>query len=371
MRHATIGFVLSALVLAGPLAVTPLAAQQQMPRPAVVVAPAEMVDLRQGLSYIGRVVPEQKVDIYARVTGFLNDIHFIDGQTVAAGDLLFSIEDDTYQAAVRSAEGALRAGEAERDLARLERDRKQTLVTRNAVAQNELDVAAANLKKAEGQVTQLEAALEQRKLELSYTRITAPFAGRLGLTQVDRGALVGPASGPLVTLTRLDPMEVETQIETGLVIDFKQAQAQGNAQAVPLVHLKLPNGTPYPLDGTIDYLSANVSQGTDTVTVRAKFDNPDGLLLDGALVRVALEQPEATASLTVPQIAVQRDQAGSFVLVVGPDGKVEQRRVTIDRTTDGRAVVANGLSQGEQVIVEGLNKVRPGVVVDAAPASNG
>lgn len=133
----------------------------------------------------------------------------------------------------------------------------------------------------------------------------------------------------------------------------------------------MPNGKPYPLEGTIDYLSVNVSQGTDTVTVRARFDNPDGLLLDGALVRVALEQPEATAALTVPQTAVQRDQAGSFVLVVGTDGKVEQRRVTIERTSEGRAVVATGLSQGEQVIVEGLNKVRPGVLVDAAPASNG
>lgn len=227
------------------------------------------------------------------------------------------------------------------------------------------------MEKAEGQVTQLEASLEQKKLDLSYTRITAPFAGRIGLKNADRGALVGPNSGSLVTLTRLDPMEVETQVETALVIDFKEAQAEGNAQRVPSVHLQMPNGKPYPLEGTIDYLSVNVSQGTDTVTVRARFDNPDGLLLDGALVRVALEQPEATAALTVPQTAVQRDQAGSFVLVVGTDGKVEQRRVTIERTSEGRAVVATGLSQGEQVIVEGLNKVRPGVLVDAAPASNG
>ncbi len=351
------------------LALAPAALRaQEAPRPAVVVAPAAVADVRFGVSYTGRVLAEQKVDLRARVSGFLEEVHFTEGETVAAGDVLFSIQDDAYVAAVKQAEGALRAGTAQRDLARLERDRKKTLVERQAVAQNDLDIAQAQLDQAEGQLEQLNAALDQQKLELSYTRVTAPFAGIVGLTSFDVGALVGPDSGPLVTLTRLDRVEVEAQIETARVLDFRAAEAAGKVGATPTVHLTLPNGTPYPLAGTLDYLSAAVDQGTDTVTVRARFDNPDRLLLDGALVRVALEQGDAAMVLTVPQTAVQRDQLGTFVMVVAADGTVEQRRIAVARTAQGKAVIESGLEEGENVIVEGLNKARPGIVVDAAPA---
>jgi membrane fusion protein, multidrug efflux system len=356
---------LLALVLA---AVAGGAGAQDAPRPAVVIAPATVSDVRFGVTYTGRVTAAQKVDLRARVSGFLEDIHFTEGQKVAAGDVLFSIQDDAYAAAVLEAEGALRAGQAQRDLARLERDRKQTLVEKKAVAQNELDVAQAQLDQAEGQLQQLNAALERQRLELSYTKVIAPFDGVTGLTGFDVGALVGPDSGPLVTLTRLDSVEVETQVETARVLDFRAAEAAGNVGAAPIVRLTLPNGKPYPLDGTLDYVSADVGQGTDTVTVRARFDNPDGMLLDGALVRVALEQGDAAMVLTVPQSAVQRDQLGTFVMVVGADGKVEQRRVAVARTQEGKAVIESGLTDGENVITEGINKVRPGVIVDAAPA---
>jgi membrane fusion protein (multidrug efflux system) len=341
---------------------------QQAPRPAVVVAPAEMSDLRFGVTYTGRVRAAQKVDLRARVSGFLEAVHFTEGDSVAAGDVLFSIQDEAYAAAVLEAEGALRAGQAQRDLAQLERDRKKTLVERQAVAQNELDIAQAQLEQAEGQLQQLKATLDRQKLELSYTEIVAPFDGIVGLASFDVGALVGPESGPLVTLTRLDSVEVETQVETARFLDFRAAQAAGKVGATPSVRITLPNGTPYPLEGTLDYVSADVGQGTDTVTVRARFDNPDRMLLDGALVRVALEQGDAAMVLSVPQSAVQRDQLGTFVMVVGQDGKVEQRRVAVARTTQGRAVIESGLDEGEQVIVEGINKVRPGAVVDAAPA---
>lgn len=341
---------------------------QNAPRPAVVVAPAAVADVRFGVSYTGRVKAEQKVDLRARVSGFLEEVDFTEGQTVARGDVLFTIQKDSYAAAVREAQGALRAGTAQRDLARLERDRKQTLVAKKAVAQNELDVAQAQLDQTEGQLEQLNAALDEKKLQLSYTQVVAPFDGVIGLTTFDVGALVGPDSGPLVTLTRLDSVEVETQIETARVLDFREAEAAGRVGASPTVHLTLPNGKPYPLGGTIDYISAEVGQGTDTVTVRARFDNPDRMLLDGALVSVALEQGDAAMVLTVPQTAVQRDQLGAFVMVVGPDGKVEQRRIAVARTAQGKAVIESGVTEGENVVVEGLNKVRPGIVVDAAPA---
>lgn len=351
------------------LAVVPgVGRAQDAPRPAVVVAPAAVADVRFGASYTGRVKAAQKVDLRARVSGFLEEVHFTEGQTVAAGDVLFTIQDDAYAAAVQEADGALRAGTAQRDLARLERDRKKTLVEKKAVAQNDLDVAQAQLDQAEGQLERLNAALDQQKLQLSYTRVVAPFDGIVGLTSFDVGALVGPDSGPLLTLTRLDSVEVETQIETARVLDFREAEAAGKVGASPAVHLTLPNGKAYPLGGTIDYISADVGQGTDTVTVRARFDNPDRMLLDGALVRVALEQADAAMVLTVPQTAVQRDQLGTFVMVVGADGKVEQRRIAVARTAQGKAVIESGLAEGENVIVEGLNKVRPGILVDAGPA---
>ena len=351
------------------LAMAPLVGRaQDAPRPAVVVAPAAVSDVRFGVSYTGRVAAAQKVDLRARVSGFLEEVHFTEGRTVEAGDVLFSIQSDTYVAAVKEAEGALRAGTAQRDLAQIERDRKQTLVARKAVAQNELDVAQAQLDQAEGHLQQLNAALDQQKLQLSYTQVVAPFDGIVGLTAFDVGALVGPDSGPLVTLTRLDSVEVETQIETARVLDFRAAEAAGKVGARPAVHLTLANGKPYPLGGTVDYISADVGQGTDTVTVRARFDNPDRLLLDGALVRVALEQGDAAMVLTVPQTAVQRDQLGTFVMIVGAEGKVEQRRIAVARTSAGKAVIESGLTEGENVIVEGLNKVRPGILVDAGPA---
>jgi membrane fusion protein (multidrug efflux system) len=198
--------------------------------------------------------------------------------------------------------------------------------------------------------------------------INAPFAGIAGLSSVDVGALVGPESGALTTLTRLDPIEVVFPIATALVLTYQEQVQRGEASRVATVRLTLPNGTVYPLAGDIDYVSADVAQGTDTVTLRAVFQNPDGTLLDGALVGVSLEAREGTEALTVPQQAVQRDQAGAFVLVVGADSKVEMRRVQVGSSRLGRSVVQDGLAEGENVIVEGVNKVRPGIVVDAAVA---
>jgi membrane fusion protein (multidrug efflux system) len=146
---------------------------------------------------------------------------------------------------------------------------------------------------------------------------------------------------------------------------------RGETSRAASVRLTLPNGKAYPLAGDIDYVSADVAQGTDTVTVRAVFGNPDGTLLDGALVGVTIEARDPGQVLTVPQQAVQRDQAGAFVLVVGADSKVELRRVQVPRSSQGLAVVAEGLAEGENVIVEGVNKVRPGIVVDAAVAAGG
>lgn len=357
----TVRTVALACLVAGPAAA-------QAPAPAVVVAPAEMTEVRESAGFTGRVRATQRVEIRARVTGFIEQVAFREGSEVEAGTVLYRIEDDDYRAAVAEIEGQIEAAQAERRLAQLDRDRKAELARRQAVAQSELDVAEAQLGRADGAIAQLNGTLERARLQLSYTVINAPFAGIAGLSSVDVGALVGPESGALTTLTRLDPIEVVFPIATALVLTYQEQVQRGEASREATVRLTLPNGTVYPLAGDIDYVSADVAQGTDTVTLRAVFDNPDGTLLDGALVGVSLEAREGTEALTVPQQAVQRDQAGAFVLVVGADSKVEMRRVRVGSSRLGRSVVQDGLAEGENVIVEGVNKVRPGIVVDAAVA---
>lgn len=348
-----------------------LAHAQQAPAPTVVVAPAKIVDLRESADFTGRVVAVQKVDIRARVSGFLEAVHFTEGGKVATGALLYEVEDGSYRAAVQEIEGSIRAADAQRRLAELDRNRKAQLVSRQAVSQSELDVAEANLSKSEGELQRLGGSKERADLELSYTRITAPFEGVMGLSAADVGALVGPDSGSLVTLTRLDPINVEFPVATAAYLRYREREQRGEVGHEGNVQVVLPNGTKYPVKGAINFISSQVAQGTDTVTLRASFSNPDGVLLDGALVRVLLEQSDPQEVLAVPQQAVQRDQAGSFVMVVGSEGVVELRRVDVARNTRGQAVIAKGLKEGENVIADGVSKVRPGITVEAVHETGG
>ncbi len=358
--------LLAALALAGPWA----AAQEGRPAPAVTVAPAETSDLRPSAGFTGRLVATQKIDIRARVPGFLEEIGFAEGAILREGALVYRIEADAYRAEVEQIRGAIASAEAELRLAEIERDRKAQLVERQTIAQSELDVALANLGKVEGEIKRLKGQLARAELDVAYTEITAPFDGVVGLTRFDIGAYVGPESGALTTLTRLDPMSVEFPVASALLLNYRDRTAGSDAAGETAVSLVLPNGAVYDHPGRIDFIDAEVAPGTDTVTVRAVFDNPDGILLDGGLVRVELEAAEESLVLSVPQQAVARDQVGAFVMVVGADSAVEMRRVEVARVTRGRSVIRSGLEEGELVITEGLNKVRPGITVDAAMAQS-
>jgi len=350
------------------LSVSNAGAQQA---PAVVVAPAKIVDLRESVDLTGRVAATQKVDIRARVAGFLEAVNFKEGQKVTAGTQLYQVEDGAYRAAVQEIVGSIEAAEAQRDLAVLEQERAKQLIATNTISQAKVDTANAEVKKAEAELVRLKGSKESADLNLSYTKIIAPFEGVLGLTSADVGALVGPDAGPLVTLTKLDPIYVEFPVSTALLLTYRERVQKGVTHGGANVGLTLPNGTEYPLKGTIDFISSTVAQGTDTVTVRAVFDNPNALLLDGTLVRVMLEQSDKQDVLAVPQQAVQRDQQGAFVMVVDAASKVELRRIDVDRSARGLSVVSKGLKEGENVITEGVGKVRPGITVDAAPAAGG
>lgn len=344
---------------------------QQPPRPAVVVAPAEMSDLRDSIRFSGRLVAVQKIELRARVSGFLQEIAFTEGAVVEQGAPLYTIEAEPYEAIVTQIEGSIAATEAELALAEIERRRKRQLVERNTVAQSELDIAIANVGKVEGEITRLKGELARAKLDVSYTKISAPFDGVVGLSSFDVGAFVGPDSGALAKLIRLDPMTVEFPIPSALFLDYREARARGERTGNSEVSLLLPNGSSYPTIGEVDFVDAEVARGTDTVIVRAVFANPDSVLLDGGLVTVQLVSSEPQIVLNIPQQAVQRDLAGDFVLVVNAQDTVEQRRVSIGRTSKGRSVVTQGLEEGDLVITEGINKVRPGIEVDAASGTDG
>lgn len=366
MRGMGILVVLSLLnaVLVG----DPARAQQA---PAVVVVPAKIMDIRESADFTGRLVAIQKVDIRARVSGFLQSINFKEGQKVSAGTLLYQVEDGSYAAAVQEIEGSIQAAQSQLNLAVIERDRSLRLLASKTAPQSQVDIAEAQVQKAEADLVRLNGTKAQAALNLSYTKITAPFDGTVGLSAVDVGALVGPDTGALTTLTRLDPMYAEFSVATSMLLTYREQVRQGKISGGANVQINLPDGNVYPSKGTINFVSSDVSQGTDTVTVRAEFPNPDGLLLDGTLVRVMLEQSDKQEVLAVPQEAVQRDQQGAYVMVVGPDSKVELRRVDISRSARGESVVASGLKEGEQVITDGVGKVRPGMVVDAAPVTGG
>jgi membrane fusion protein, multidrug efflux system len=338
--------------------------RQGAPPPAVTVTPVVSREVTSTGDFIGRVAAIDRVDVVARISGFINERNFTEGQQVKTGDLLFRIEPDTYKAAVDQQNANLAKAKATEVNANLQLQRGQELVRNQNIPQSEVDQRAANAQAAHADVMQAQALLEQAKINLGYTEIRSPIDGRIGPANFTVGNLVSPSSGTLATIVSQDPIYVTFQASEADVIEYKHriaASADKNPHVT--IHIKLPNGTVYPHPGRTNLLDVQVQPDTDTILVRAQLPNPEGMLIPGGIVGVMVERGAPQALLVVPQSAVQLDQAGHYVMVVSPDKKVEQRRITTGVEQGRDIVVTQGLKEGEFVIVEGIQKVHPGQLV--------
>jgi len=320
-------------------------------------------DITPSVTFTGRVQARDKVDLRARVEGFLEKRLFSEGQNVNEGDLLFVIEQAPYKASMVEIEADIQKAQAALKLAEVEVGRATQLVSREVGTQKRVDETTAKQGEARGELARLKASLEKAQLQLSYTEIRAPLAGRIGRATISVGNFVGPSSGPLATIVRQDPIYISFPVTQREMLEFRKNQSTSDAE--PTIHARLADGSRYPHTGKVDFVDVTVSQGTDTVQVRAVFPNPDRILVDGQLVSVLGEAGKAQSSLVIPQQALQVDQAGPFVLVVDSASKVDMRRIEAAALPEGRVSVTKGLKAGEKVITQGVQKVRPGQIVEA------
>jgi membrane fusion protein, multidrug efflux system len=280
---------------------------------------------------------------------------------------LFRIEQVTYKAAVEQQRANLAKAKATEVNAALQLARGKELVSKQNISQSTVDQRAADEGVAQANVLAAQALLDQAEINLGYTEIRSPIDGRIGIAIFTVGNLVGPSSGALATIVREDPIYVIFQPSERDVINYKRRLGESAAKNPHVViHIKLPDGSVYPHPGLTNLLDVQVDTTTDTVAVRAQVPNPEGLLVPGGVVGVITERGAPRSALVVPQPAVQLDQAGRYVLVVDEAKKVELRRVTTGVEQGRHVVVTDGLKEGELVIVEGIQKVRPGQVVTAS-----
>jgi membrane fusion protein, multidrug efflux system len=333
------------------------------PPPAVTVVTTRLADVAPAFGFNGRVVAEDTVGLRARVAGFLQQRLFKEGADVKAGELLFVIEKDTYQAVVEQRQAEVASAEANRANTAVSLQRGEELVKNKNIPQAEVDQRRAADQMAAASILQAQAALKEAQINLGYTDITAPIAGRIGRASVSVGNLVGPDSGVLATIVSQDPIYVTFPVSQRQLLEYRRNQ--GSSGHPPVVRIGLPDDTLYKHPGSLNFLDIQVDAGTDTVTVRAVLPNPDRVLVDGQFVSVKVEAGTPERRLTVPQVALQIDQAGPYVLVVDGDDKVEARRVKLGPSEGTQAVISDGLKEGERVIVDGIQKVRPGMVVAA------
>lgn len=319
----------------------------------------------------GRTAPLLIAEVRPQVGGIIQKRLFVEGSEVKAGQVLYQIDPAAYQAAFASAKAAQARAEASLTAIRLKAGRYQDLVKISAVSQQDNDDAQASLQQAEADLASAKAAVETARINLAYTKITASITGRIGRSTVTDGALVTASqSSPLATIQQLDSMYVDMTQSTSDMLKLRQSLTKGTLKksGSAQVRLLMEDGTPYPLSGTLKFSEVTVDQSTASVTMRAVFPNPKQLLLPGMFVRAILEEGVSDQSILVPQRGVTRNAKGdAVVMLVGAEEKAEPRPIKVVRTVGDSWLVSEGLKAGDRVILEGLQKARPGTPVKAVP----
>ena len=345
------------------------------PAPAVTVMTVASGSVPMVTELPGRTTPYLIAELRPQVTGILTQRAFDEGSEVKAGQVLYRIDDAPYQAAHDSARAALARAEANAQVARIKAERHAGLVKIEAVSKQANDDAQAALKQAQAEVAAAKAALDKARIDLDYTRLKSPIAGRIGRSAVTPGALVtANQAQALATVQQLDPIYVDLTQSSADLLRMRAEIAAGRLQAgakgeVP-VRLILEDGSEYPVEGRLAFSEVTVDAGTGSVTLRARFANADGVLLPGMYVRALLEEGVRDNAVLAPQRGVTRDARGQAVaMVVDAEGKVEPRQLVTERTIGDKWLVSEGLAPGDRLIVEGLQKIRPGIPVTVVEPS--
>jgi membrane fusion protein, multidrug efflux system len=364
------------VVAAGLAGCSPSAPPQSAPAaPQVGVLTVQQRQVAIRTSLPGRTAPTMIAEVRPQVTGIIQSRNFTEGAEVKAGTTLYQLDPATYQAAYDSAKAAVAKAESSLQTARLRADRYKELLAINFLSQQAYDEADATLRQSEADVAVAKAAAETARINLAYTKVTAPISGRIGVSAVTAGALVtANQQAVLATIQQLNPIFVDVTQSSTEVLRLRRALASGTlkkpAANATRVELLLEDGTPYPNEGTLQFSDVTVDPATGAVTLRALFPNPQGVLLPGMYVRAVIEEGVREAAIVVPQQAVTRDTKGDAIaMVVGADGKVESRKLQVARTLGNEWLVDAGLQPGERVIVDGLQRARPGVAVQAVERS--
>ena len=363
------------------LATSPALAQAPGgPPPAVGTATVQSRPVTEASEFVGRVQAVNRVDIVARVTAYITAQLFTEGSEVAKGDLLYRLERGPFEADVNAKAAIVDQNRALLRNSALTLGRANSLLNTPAGQRSTVDDATAQQASQTAQVAGALAQLRASQINLDYTEIRAPVAGKITRSSLTVGNVVTPSSGPLATIVSQDPMYVVFAVSSRTAQDLATRYAAKGGFAAINVRVRLPDGSLYAPVGKLDYIDPTVSATTDTQTFRAVMPNPlrpgtkpgdlgDRVLVDGAFVTVVVEGAEPVELLSIPRVAVLQDQQGTYVYVVGADDKVEQRRITLGQSTPDTASVTSGLKVGEQVIVDGLQRVRqPGQLVSPAPA---
>ena len=348
--------------------------------PAVGVVKVSKKPITETEKFIGRIQAVNRVDLVARVTAFENEMTFKEGQEVKKGDVLYRLERPPFEADVQAKQASVDQFQAQLQNANVTLDRAQTLLSSPAGQQSTVDAAKANQGALQGQLLAARANLRTSQINLGYTDILAPIDGKIGRTAITPGNVVTPGSGTLATIVGQDPMYVVFPIAVRTALDLRQRYVdKGGFEAVQ-IKIILPDGRTFGQTGKLNFVDNTIASNTDTIALRGVISNPQiqgslggaGLreLVDGEFVTVLLEGVQPVELVTIPRAAVLTDQQGDYVYVVGADNKATRANVKLGKASDTEASVLGGLEEGQSIVLEGLQRVRPGQPVNPAPAGS-